>query len=252
MQIKSISIMLAALLLAGCGSGGGSTSSQEAVAKTGKAVQAEDAATDWYVRLVAEDPARGLKTQSTQLGALDNPAAVETYSLPAMAPLASSYVDIVFENPEGLSTNEYKSSFHVSQDGVSDGWRFTVKTDDSQSEVVLTWHGLYVLEPYVDSAGRTQYKEHRSVTNPLLKKMQIVDETTGETYPAVSGNATPSFRVRMNGSLTRTFRWELLTTDSNATVSTPVSVATVALRNAALVSKSTFDLQHPPVFDETE
>ncbi len=218
-----------------------------------KAVSVELEAEQWYVRLVAEAPARNMKTQSAQLGQLDAANAVENQSLKAMQPFSRGYLDIVFVNPDGLADGEYKSNFHVHRDGEADSWHFTVKTDDNRSDVIVTWRGLYVLDSYVDDQGRTRYHEYRSVTNPLLKKMQVVDESSGQILPVSSNGQTPAFIINMGGENTRTFRWELLTQNSNATApsAAPVRVqknARAFIRSASQPKPVEFDLSRPPEF----
>ena len=51
---------------------------------------------NWYIRLVAEDPARKMKAGDTQLGALEISDAVEKHTLKALTPFGGSYLDIVF------------------------------------------------------------------------------------------------------------------------------------------------------------
>ena len=41
---------------------------------------------NWYVRFVAEDSARGLKNQTTQVGAMDGVAVAQRHSLKSFAP----------------------------------------------------------------------------------------------------------------------------------------------------------------------
>ncbi len=195
-----------------------------------------------------------MKTKSAQLGQLEATDAVEKHTLKALRPYGRNYLDIVFKDPDGVSAGEYKVNFHVHQDGSEDSWHFTVKTDDDQSNLIVTWRGLYVLSPYVDDQGRTRYREYRSTTNPLLKKMQVVDEKSGEVLPVVSDNKTPAFIINMDGENTRSFRWELLTQNTNATTpsAAPVRVQRAARRFIREVSEpreSEFDLTKPPMIE---
>ena len=230
-----------------------SSSSGSSGSQPSKAAVIESEAKEWYVRLVAEAPARGLKTQGAQLGELEAADAVEKHTLKALEPFGGSYLDIVFVDPDGVAKGEYSVNFHVHNDHMPDSWRFTVKTDDSRSDIIVTWRGLYVLSPYVDAQGRTRYREYRSLTNPLLKKMQVVDEKTGKTLPAAVNGQAPAFIINMDGEKTRTFRWELLTSNANATVPSvsPVRIQKAAsrfLREASEPKPVEFDLGKPPMF----
>ena len=86
--------------------------------------------------------------------------------------------------------------------------------------------------------------------------MQIVDEMTGEVLPAVSGSSMPSFVINMNGVRTRTFRWELLTQNTEALAPAAATAkAAMSLRSvkaSAQTARPAFDLDKPPVFDERQ
>ena len=257
MMIKHFMMgIIAALLAAGCGSGSSSESAGTAPSSTLNKGALEQPASEWYVRLVAEDAGRGMITQSAQLGILKDPDALEKQSLKALSPFSGNYLDIVFTDPEGLMAGDYKSVFRVYQTDAAQSWQFTIRSDDTHANIVVTWRGLYVLTAYLDNQGRTRYKEYRSLVNPLLKKMQVVDETTGEVLPVVTGDAMTAFVVNMNGATTRTFRWELLTEDTQAVASAAQSVKAVETAQVSAEKalhtpqKPSIDLNKPPVFDE--
>jgi len=217
-------------------------------------VSIEAEAKEWYVRLTVEDPARGMKSQSAQLGQLTIADAVEKNSLKSLRPFGSSYLEIVFINPDGLPMNEYKSNFHVYRDNISDSWHFTVKSDDIYSDVIVSWRALYVLASYVDAQGRRRYNEYRSLTNPLLQKMQVVDESSGVKLPVSVNGKAPSFIVNMNGKSTKSFRWDLLTeavkTSKVPEVPDKQNNVHTFLRAVGQPKKPLFDLSQPPVFVE--
>lgn len=231
-----------------------SQSSAASAPMRGTTVQVETEPSNWYVRLIAEAPARKLTTSNAQLGEIDSADALQN-SLRAMNPFGSSYLDIVFVDPISLGSGVYKTLYYRYGTNTKKVWRFTVKTDDPNSDIIVSWRGIYAIEPYTDDEGRTQYIETLSKSNPLLKKMQVVDEATGETLPAVADGQMPAFVINMDSKNERTFRWELLTTNSNATVPTaaPVKVKRSArrfLRESVTVKRPVFDLDHPPVFKE--
>ncbi len=66
---------------------------QERISKT---TTVEPKPSNWYIRLVAEDSARGLKSVTSQLGELEEDDAVVKHTLKALTPFESSYLDIVF------------------------------------------------------------------------------------------------------------------------------------------------------------
>ena len=161
---------------------------------------------NWYMRLVAEDPARGLKAGDAQLGQLEAEDATSKHSLHSFGHFGKNYLDIVFEDPEGIEAGDYKSNFHSYQN-TEDRWRFTVQTNDSAAEIILSWRGIYVLEPYIDTAGRTRYKEYRSLSNPLGAAMKLIDTATGEEVPAFIDGKAQLYTFSMDGQTSKTFEW---------------------------------------------
>ena len=247
-----------ALLLGGCGPSENSSSSKTAAPLRTSGV-AESSPSNWYIRLVAEDLLRGMKSEDAQLGELEEDDAAQKHTLKALTPFGGSYLDVVFVNPEGVEAGEYKSNFHTSQQASEERWRFTVKTDDSDAQITLSWRGLYALTPYIDEANRQRYNESYSATNPLLKQMKLIDSDTSIEIPAVRDAAAQKYTFAMNGKNKRTFEW-VVATD---VVDIPVKVASFsAMRTAATerdaVAKAearepkplSFDLSRPPMILE--
>ncbi len=222
--------------------------------------QEETKATNWYIRLVAEDLSRALKTNSAQLGTLEESDAVVKHTLISRGRTFSGpYLDIVFIDPDGVEAGEYKTNYHTYQEGVEDRWIFTVRTDDNNSEIRLTWRGLHLLTPYTDDKNREQYKEHRSLINPLIDHMKLIDVDTG-TEIAVSVNGEiQTYVLNMNGQSEREFEWVV----QNEVVNLPLQrsrFSTLRAKNiqqdAAIVIEKivqkraeSFDLSKPPVIN---
>lgn len=216
--------MITVFILVGCGNS--TSSSTDTVTSTQneldninddnqdeatKKIVIETKPSNWFIRLVAEDPARALKSSSSQLGALEESDAVQNHTLKALSPGDSTYLDVIFVDPDGVSLGDYKTNFHVYQEETEESWQFTVKTDDNNTEILLTWNGLYVLTPYTDSQDRTRYKEYRSLTNPLIKQMKLIDMANGKEIIAVEDGKTAIYAFNMDGQNERTFRWVVQT-----------------------------------------
>jgi len=165
-------------------------------------------AKEWYVRIVVEDTTNNMKTAGAQLGQLETANAVTKHSLKALAPFRPTYLDVVFVNPTGLDAGSYKSNFHTSTSNA-DIWEFTIKSHDSSANMILSWRGLYVLQSYTDSEGRERYHEYRSMTNPLLSYMTLVDITTNTEMNVLENGAVNEYVFNMNGVKERTFRWKV-------------------------------------------
>ena len=162
---------------------------------------------NWYIRLVAKDLTREFKTENTQLGVLEGDNIALKHSLKALAPFGSSYLDIVFPNPAGVASGEYKSSFYKSSDTLANVWNFRVKTEKRDATIELGWRGVYVVTPYDDEYNRTRYKEKLSSTNPLIEYMKLIDMTTGEEIPAVFDGRLQKYQFSMDGATTKDFQW---------------------------------------------
>ncbi len=225
-----------------------------------KAPIVEVSPSDWYIRLVAEDTTRALKTESSQLGELDEDNASQQHTLKALSPFGGSYLDIVFVDPADVPAGEYKTNFHQYISDEEDRWPFTVKSDDANAEISLTWRGVFVLTPYIDDQGRQRYKEYRSVTNPLTKHMKLIDLQTLDEVPAVIDSQVQTYTFNMDGNDTRSFEW--VRTIDEVNILQPVSRRSAARENLTqedlTIIKAeveqrkaeTFDLSKPPVFLE--
>ena len=169
--------------------------------------QEESMPVNWYIRLVAEDASRALKTNSAQLGVLEENDAVVKHTLLSHGRFSGPYLDIVFIDPDGVAAGTYKTNYHTYNEDIEERWRFTVQTDDKTSDIVLTWNGLYALTPYTDDKNREQYKEYRSLSNPLIKHMKLVDAETGKEIAASNDGKVQTYVFNMNGQNERVFEW---------------------------------------------
>lgn len=205
---RIIILSLSLWIWTGCsGDGTGTNETSQDVAPLNKVAKVEVAAQEWYLRIVAEDTTNNMKTAGAQLGQLSIENAQSEHSLKALAPFTARYLDVVFKNPTGLAVGEYKSDFHATIS--SDSWEFTVKSSDSSADMILSWRGLYVLSPYIDEQGRERYHEYRSMTNPLLSYMTLIDVSTNTEIPALSNGTVNEYVFNMDGATERTFRWVL-------------------------------------------
>jgi len=256
-KIKNIIASFALVLIfLGCDSGSQQSIEEGQSLERISSPTVEGKPSDWYIRLVAEDPARALKSTSTQLGQLNEADAVENHTLKALTPFESTYLDIVFQNPDGISTGEYKVNFHSYKEGVEDRWRFTVRTDDANADVLLSWRGVYILIPYIDDQNRQRYKEYYSMTNPLSKYMKLIDTGNGMEMAAVVNGEVQTYSFNMNGQTERTFEWIVDTDEVSIPVQTSklLSLIAKAVQEDATINKEViinrrtekFDLNKPP------
>ena len=221
------------------------------------AYRTESEPSNWYIRLVAEDPKRGLRTVNSQLGEVDADD-MDRHTLKALTPYGQSYLDIVFRDPEGVEKGDYKSSFHSYAQDIRKVWRFVVLSSDANATIQLGWRGIYVLDPYRDAEDRQRYREYRSLHNPLMYRMKLVDTETGEEVTAVVNGRPQSYEFSMNGSHERIFEW-VVEPDSVIVKKVKRRSTTVNIedRNKQVFQphsklykkKQVFDLSHPPERD---
>jgi len=248
-------------ILVGCSSSDGNSTSEldsSTVLKSSQTVELMPS--NWYVRLVVEDMVRALKSESAQLGELEDINATQKHALKSVTPFDGTYLDVVFHDPVGVAPGEYKADFHTFQESREARWQFTVKTDDANAEIVLYWRGLYILTPYVDEQCRLRYKEYKSMTNPLLRQMKLVDTLTTEELPVIDEGLVQKYLFSMDGMNERTFEWVVTNEEVNITSSSsrrsdsrsPLFIQDLTTRKAeALQQKSErFDLHKPPMFLE--
>ena len=165
-------------------------------------------AKEWYVRIVVEDTTNDMKTAAAQLGQLEVADVVINHTLKAIAPFRPTFLNVVFDDPVGVDTGSYTSNFHASGTDA-DTWEFTIKSHDSSADMILGWRGLYVLTPYIDTENRERYTEYRSMTNPLLQYMTLVDVTNGDEIDVLANGTVNEYVFNMNGVTERTFRWKV-------------------------------------------
>lgn len=176
-----------------------------------KRTLSEEKASNWYVRIVASDAAKDIRSGDTMLGVLDAENAVQKHTLEASATPANDYVDVVFRDPVGVAAGDYKTSFQQYIDNNSEHrWSFVVKTDDINAQIALTWRGIYVLSPYIDDQDRQRYNETRSMSNPVIKNMQLADVDTGNVINTLSSNKAKVYYFNMNGQTEKRFEWVMI------------------------------------------
>ncbi len=172
-----------------------------------KVTESENRPENWYLRIVAEDITRGMQTGDTQLGQLNEETDVALkHSLKALQPFSTGYIDVVFRDPADIDSGDYKSSFHLYGEGA-DEWEFIVKADEANADIILSWRGLYILTPYIDEQSRLRYREYRSLDNPLIKYMKLLDVSTGTEVAAVQNGEVQTYTFNMGGMLEKVFRW---------------------------------------------
>lgn len=250
-----ITSLISVLMLLGCDSSSQQLNNgADTEKRLSKTAAVETKPSNWYIRLVAEDPARALKSVSTQLGELEEDDAVEKHTLKALTPFESSYLDIIFRDPVGVASGDYKVNFHNYEEGSEDRWSFTVRTDDNTTDILLTWRGIYILTPYEDEQGRQRYKEHQSATNPLVKNMKLIDKSNGKEIAAVVNGEVQTYGFNMEGQTERTFEWVVQVDEVLIPLETNKSLVLNAKVIQKDVSKSKtikmFDLNKPPMIKE--
>jgi hypothetical protein len=140
-----------------------------------KVVKKKPAPGEWYVRLIAEVPAEGLKDRGNVLGQLkDSKPGFDSHDLPELAPSFTPYLTVVFPG-------EYASDFHPVKAGA-DSWKFVVRTDNPGRKVKLSWE----------------------VNGKAPANMSLKDLKTGKVIQRKAGSYT-----FVMGSTERAFTWSV-------------------------------------------
>lgn len=202
---------------------------------------------NWYIRLIAEDSLRDLKTQSTQLGQLDQVDATQKHTLKALDPFGGDYLDVVFENPEGVGAGEYKTNFHTWKEDTEDRWYLTVKSSDVNAEITLKGSGLYVLSPYIDKQNRQRYKEKHSANNPLLHHMKLIESSSGKEIAMMKENKMQTYTFTMGGQNRKTFEWVVQHEEVEILTSSDPLLSSQMSKQFVSQKREVFDLNKPPL-----
>ena len=220
-----------------------------------KAEYIEKIPPNWYIRIVAEDVLNVMRSSDAQLGELDESDAVMRHTLKALPPYGSHYLDVVFRNPKGVEEGNYKSSFQSYAQDARKIWRFVVLSNDANATIRLGWRGIYVLDPYRDTEDRQRYREYRSLHNPLMYRMKLVDTKTGKEVAAAADDMVQYYLFSMDGVHERTFEW-IVEPDSVVVKKVQRSVTAVNVKNRSKQllhqrsqpnkKQQVFDLSHPP------
>ncbi|GEM_PF-2637262 len=146
---------------------------------------------EWFIHLIAQDKARGLKDASSQLGQ----TRYHSTTLKALPP-RNHHLTIRL-------SDIYKQEFHRYQE--EDSWEFTVNSDTTDATIILSWRGLYQLYPTPSGKFGTLHRLH----HPLLRQMKLIDLDTGEEITAQIGKASQRYIFGMEGESVRHFKWVL-------------------------------------------
>jgi len=222
------------------------------------ASQGQVSSQEWYMRILVEDVSNHLKTTATQLGQIDSSENIHAFNLKALTPFGGAYIDVVFKNPIGMEAGQYTSDFH-SPNIQSDTWNFTVKSHDRNATMLLSYQGLYILNPYTDAQDRQRYKEVLNQNHPLIHQMYWIDSENRE-IPVFSNGQINTYLFSMSGANEKDFQLKIKTQEntiksySKTTLSGYTQSAKIkALRKQAQGSKKTiantdFSLE-PPKFE---
>ena len=204
---------------------------------------------NWYIRLVAEDVTRGLRSANTQLGEIDADDAVAEHTLKAIRAFDRNYLDVVFQNPDDVGAGDYKSSFHRYDDEAVQRWRFTVRSSDVNADITLHWRGPYVLSAYTDDQLRTRYYEHTDDNLSLAQRMKLIDLKTGQEMAVITNDSRVSYPFNMEGAYERQFEWVVATmpvVNQSGLQDVVTSASVVQQRSYPHNIKPHFDLSKPP------
>lgn len=161
----------------------------------------------WYIRLKVKNIQTGQRFNGAKFGVLDRDDATQMYSLKAFGSIGSSGLDLVFQDETGSVSGDQLVYYRQSENGVRQEWPFTVRSGESNVTIALQMEGFYALTSYVDSEDRIRFTETRTMDDPVLKQMKLVDSETGEEIPVMRKGKPVVYIFDMNGKQTYHFKW---------------------------------------------
>jgi hypothetical protein len=222
----------------------------EEIERTVSTSEEEPVRKNWYIQLTATDLGNGLAFKGAKLGELDKEGAEENHSLKAFSPFGGAFIDIVFEDPKAVLHGNYALFFLRTDFSSEQRWHFKVRTADSSAEILLQWHGIFVLDAYTDREERQRYREHLVLHHSLWRQMKLIDMETLEEIPAEHDGLLQRYRFHMNGKQERSFEWVVSTEpigdipESDTVLYEKAPAASISSLRHTPVK---FDLDHPPV-----
>ncbi len=161
----------------------------------------------WYIRLNVKNIQTGQRFNGAKFGVLDRDDATQAYSLKAFGSIGSTGIDLVFQDETGSVSGDQLVYYRQSESGVRQEWPFTVRSGDSNATIALQMEGFYALASYLDSEDRIRFTETRTMDDPVLAQMKLVDSETGEEIPAMREGRPVVYIFDMNGKQTHHFKW---------------------------------------------
>lgn len=134
----------------------------------------------------------------------------DQHDIPAFTSTLTSPAALVFVHGAewGEREGEYLSNY-LSTRGQTASWPFIVVSTIENSEVTLTWDGLFELTSY-DDGGMTRYAEMRTFDSRTLADLSLVDMQTYQVIDALAPDGTlNSYAFTMDGETVRHFMWVL-------------------------------------------
>jgi len=199
---------------------------------------------NWYIKIIAIDKDRNIKTSDTKFGELDTNN-TKDYNLKIFKPFNKSDLSILINN----NNEEFKTLFYP-YSTTDKSWYFTLKSSSPTSNIVLKWQGIYVLHKYIDNYNRTRYKEYRYTKNPIVYHLKLVDMKNNMEIPAIQNDRIYEYRFNMNGENSRKFQWILTEEKIDLKTIETKYFKTSYIHND--IQNINFDIHTPPTIDRID
>jgi len=220
----------------------------------------QEKSTAWYIRLNVKNVQTGQHFSGAKFGVLDTDNATRAYSLKAFGSIGSNGIDLVFQDETGSVSGDLLVYYLQPENGVRQEWPFTVRSGDSHATIALKMEGFYALTSYIDDEDRIRFTETRTMDDPVLKQMKLVDSETGEEIPVMRKGKAVVYIFDMNGNHIHHFKWvketepvqiplsgnQVFSAKEGLEKSRVRQSANKALSNVPLKRENTFDITKPP------
>jgi len=199
----------------------------------------------WYVstKIETTDPIAGVSYKGTNPVVIGKLAASkknhDRNDIRPFSSLANQKAAlIIIQDDWNENSGEYLSSYHSLRHRRKDSWTFTAVSNVSNADVSLKWDGIYEVTSN-NQGDSVTYKSVRKRQNKTLKRLHLVDLTTGEVVDALAADGSlNSYSFTFNvQEKSRNFRWVLGRVRENHKVNKTSNTEYVVERQKKLESK---------------
>jgi hypothetical protein len=101
----------------------------------------------------------------------------------------------------------------------------------------------------MDEYNRLRYKERKSMSNPLLKHIKIIDKISSKEMAVSQDGKTQKYMFNMNGSTSREFELVVEVDEVSVVAKKSDKKVKKSARRRSMQKNESFDLSKPPMIE---